>query len=310
MRAVKTWSTPVKAEERRLIPCSLCGGHTFRVALSCEGFSYVRCAACGLVQMNPQPLNGEIQRRYGADHAADYLAYELANEESFLKLQLLALSDAGFDKLENELKHNGASLPGRILDIGCATGSLLAELKARGWETTGVEISGPQAEYGRRKHGLDIRSVPLEENKFPADYFAAILASHLIEHLNDPAAMVREVHRILAPGGRFFVTTPNITSFQALLFGGRWRSAIFDHLYLFSKKTLTRLLKESGFTIEKTGTWGGLAAGTTPVPLKRFFDKAAKRFGFGDVMIVRARKNSECGIRNKEELSRSARRRN
>jgi len=300
MRTVKTWSTPVRAEEKNLIPCGICGGRRFKAALSCDGFSYVRCAACGLVQMNPQPLKKEIQRRYGADHGEDYLAYELANEEGFLKLQLLALADAGFDKLEAELTQNETSAAGRILDIGCATGSLLAKLKERGWETVGVEISAPQVEYGRRKHGLDIRNIPLEENKFPADSFAVVLASHLIEHLNDPAAMVREVHRILAPGGRFFVTTPNITSFQALLFGGRWRSAIFDHLYLFSIKTLTRLLKENGFTIEKTGTWGGLAAGTAPVPLKRFFDKAAKRFGFGDVMIVRAGKNSEFGKRNSE----------
>jgi 2-polyprenyl-3-methyl-5-hydroxy-6-metoxy-1,4-benzoquinol methylase len=153
-----------------------------------------------------------------------------------------------------------------------------------------VEISGPQAEYGREKRNLDVRKLPLEENHFPAALFSVVLASHLIEHLNDPAAMVAEVHRILTPGGRFFVTTPNIAGFQAKLFRGRWRSAIFDHLYLFSVKTLSRLLEEKGLTVEKISTWGGLAAGLAPAPVKRFFDKAAKRFGFGDVMIIRARR--------------------
>jgi 2-polyprenyl-3-methyl-5-hydroxy-6-metoxy-1,4-benzoquinol methylase len=154
-----------------------------------------------------------------------------------------------------------------------------------------VEISGPQAEYARQKRGLDVRNRPLEENHFAPGSFDVVLASHLIEHLNNPAALVREACRILTPGGCFFVTTPNIAGLQARLFGSRWRSAIFDHLCLFSNKTLSRLLREQGFEVDKLATWGGLAAGSAPAPVKRLFDKAAKRFSFGDVMIVRARRN-------------------
>jgi len=283
---IKTFSTPVITEEKKPVLCAVCGGALFKPSLSCEGFSYVRCKRCGLVQMNPQPLEEEIRLRYDTRTGEEYLSYELANEGSFLALALLALEDAGFDEIESEL----IAKPPRLLDIGCATGSLLAHLRERGWETTGVEISGPQAEYGRRERNLDVRSLPLEENNFPADAFNVVLASHLIEHLNAPAALVAEVRRILAPGGRFFVTTPNISGFQARLFRGRWRSAIFDHLYLFSVKTLSRLLEEKGFAIERIRTWGGLAAGLAPAPVKRVFDKAAKRFGFGDVMIIRAKK--------------------
>jgi SAM-dependent methyltransferase len=137
-----------------------------------------------------------------------------------------------------------------------------------------------------------VKSLPLEENHFPPDYFDLILASHLIEHLTDPAAFVREARRICAPGGYFFVTTPNIAGFQARLFRGRWRSAIFDHLYLFSVKTLSRLLREQGFTPERIVTWGGLAAGAAPPPVKALADRWAKRFGFGDVMLIRAVKNA------------------
>lgn len=293
--SVKTWSTPLAAEEKQPVPCNICGGGKFAPSLSCEGFSYARCAACGLVQMNPQPLKEEIKKRYNTGE--DYLAYELANEESFLNLQLLALEDAGFGEFERELtrdreRQNAREKP-RVLDIGCATGSLLAKLRERGWETAGVEISRPQAEYGKLRRGLDVRNLPLEENNFPSGCFNAVLASHLIEHLNDPAALAREARRILAPGGRFFVTTPNIAGFQARLFRGRWRSAIFDHLYLFSKKTLSRLLEQNGFVIEKIATWGGLAAGTAPAPIKRLFDRAARRFGFGDVMIARAMKKEK-----------------
>jgi 2-polyprenyl-3-methyl-5-hydroxy-6-metoxy-1,4-benzoquinol methylase len=284
---IKTWSTPFRDEKKRDVPCVLCGGLSFKFSLTCEGFYYVRCAACGLVQMNPQPLEEETLKRYGERSGEEYLSYELANEGSFLNLELLALKDAGFDEIEKKKSARGA----RLLDLGCAIGSLLALLRERGWETTGVEISGPEANYCRRERCLDVRSLPLKENNFCADHFDVVLASHLIEHLNDPAALIREVHRILKPGGRFFVTTPNISGFQARLFRGRWRSAIFDHLYLFSKKTLSKLLKENGFFIEKTVTWGGLAAGTAPAPLKTIFDKAAKLLGLGDVMIIRSRRD-------------------
>ena len=278
----KTWSTEVCPEEKKLVACNLCGSFSFKTSLVCEGFSYVSCTACGLVQMNPQPLITEINRRYCERSGEEYLSYQLANEDNFLKLGLLALEDAGFDGLKK----------GRLLDIGCATGCLLATLRDRGWETTGVEINGCQAEYARSKRRLDVREAPLEENHFPAAHFSVVLASHLIEHLNDPAALLEEVYRILVPGGYFFVTTPNINGFQARLFKGSWRSAIFDHLYLFSVKTLSKLLIEKGFVIEKISTWGGLAAGIAPPPIKSLFDKAAKLFSFGDVMIIRARREN------------------
>ncbi|MDR2247474.1 MAG: class I SAM-dependent methyltransferase [Treponema sp.] len=281
---IKTWSTPAAVQAERPVPCALCGGSRFKKHFSCGSFSYVRCTGCALVQINPQPVPAAVRDRYGAD----YLSYEQANEAAFLRLQELALQDAGF--FDNRQDHPADREPPAVLDIGCATGALLASLRAKGWQVTGVEISRPQAEYARRQRNLDVRTRPLEENRFPPDSFRAVLASHLIEHLNDPASLVREVYRILLPGGHFYVTTPNIAGFQARLLGKRWRSAIFDHLYLFSAKTLPALLRRHGFRIEKTVTWGGLAAGLAPPRIKAWADRAAKKLNAGDVMIVRAGK--------------------
>jgi 2-polyprenyl-3-methyl-5-hydroxy-6-metoxy-1,4-benzoquinol methylase len=285
---------PVSDGSSGIVPCACCGGLIFRPALECEGFSFVRCASCGLVQRNPQPVKEEIIARYSSTFGKDYLSYELENEAAFLKLQELALKDAKFDKLEKALFsaaacENPPRSPPCVLDIGCATGALLANLKDRGWRVTGVEIS-PCAEYARSERGLDVRSVPLEENKFPQGSFDAVLASHLIEHLNDPSSFLFETSRILKQGGRVFITTPNISGLQARLYGGLWRSAIFDHLYLFSVRTLSKMLKTAGFKIEKISTWGGLAAGLAPPRLKKAADYLAKRLGFGDVMIIRGRK--------------------
>jgi SAM-dependent methyltransferase len=256
--------------------------------------------------MNPQPLAQAVANRYQDAYGKDYLAYELANEDSFLELQKLALEDGGFGALEKELLPAGAAagkLPGPaagkppasaaaplVLDLGCATGALLCRLRERGWRVQGVEIS-PSAAYCRETRGLDVSSLPLEDNHFSGSSFDLVLASHLIEHLNDPSSFVREVYRILKTGGRFFVTTPNIAGFQARIFGSRWRSAIFDHLYLFSVKTLSRLLEQNGFRVERVRTWGGLAAGSAPPWLKKIADRSAKRLGFGDVMLIRCIKN-------------------
>jgi SAM-dependent methyltransferase len=293
MITVKTWSTPANAGEHTApVPCALCGGGDFTPHWNCAdedggAFSYVRCAKCGLVQINPQPEPEAIRARYGRLHGEDYLSYELANEAAFLRLQELALRDAGFFKLEQTILKPGCT--GSILDTGCATGALLALLAKRGWETRGVEISPGQTAYCRSR-GLEVSPLPLEENAFPAERFDAVLASHLIEHLNRPAAFAAEAYRILKRGGRFYVTTPNIAGFQARLFGPRWRSAIFDHLYLFSHTTLSALLCRAGFRVELRRFWGGLAAGIAPKPVKALVDRAAKRFGFGDVMILRALK--------------------
>jgi SAM-dependent methyltransferase len=237
--------------------------------------------------MNPQPEKSAVEDRYQRGHGEEYLSYELGNEAPFLRLQELALLDAGFPEIEADLR--GRTGRPRVLDLGCATGALLEKFRDRGWDCTGVEIS-PSAEYARRERSLDVRTLPLEACGFPAESFNLILASHLIEHLNDPAGFAAEVYRVLGRGGYFLVTTPNIVGFQARLFRGRWRSAIFDHLYLFSVSTLSRLLRQQGFEIQRVRTWGGLAAGAAPRPVKTLADRAAKRFGWGDVMLLRTRR--------------------
>jgi 2-polyprenyl-3-methyl-5-hydroxy-6-metoxy-1,4-benzoquinol methylase len=296
---------PASGAKSGAVPCNYCGGLIFKPALECEGFNFVRCKKCGLVQRNPQPVKEEIIARYSKIFGDDYLSYELENEAAFLKLQQLALRDAGFDKTEKAAFlrarsvaraesagncESAGSAPS-VLDAGCATGALLAFLRSRGWRVTGVEIS-PCAVYAQKERGLDVRDIPLEENNFQNESFDAVLASHLVEHLNDPRSFFTQARRILKKDGYMFITTPNISGLQARLFGGRWRSAIFDHLYLFSKRTLLKMLKNCGFKTEGVYTWGGLAAGVAPVFLKKPADFLAKRLGFGDVMIVRARKRN------------------
>ena len=285
--AVKTWSTPVVQEKKYAIPCALCGQRRFKQSLACEGFSYVSCLQCGLMQINPQPAASEVQERYKSFFGNDYLAYQLENENVFLELQKLALKDIGFFKLEKKIMQSGKRP--RVLDIGCSTGALLAFLQERQWQPEGIEIS-PSADYAQKRLGVTINRKNIENSDFPAETFDLVMASHLLEHLNDPNGFLHKVWDILRPGANMILITPNIQSFQAILYKNRWRSAIFDHLYLFSKKNLKIMLKKTGFNVIKISAWGGLPAGSAPAHLKRFADIAVKRLGWGDVMAVLAEK--------------------
>jgi 2-polyprenyl-3-methyl-5-hydroxy-6-metoxy-1,4-benzoquinol methylase len=231
------------------------------------------------VFQNPRPVFDDVRRRYGQD----YFTYELANERNFHGLMRLGLRDIRFP-------HRAAALPASrtFLDIGCATGMLIESMKQEGWQVRGVDVCRESAEYGREHRGVDIFPGTLEEAHFPDASFSAIHFSHLIEHVPDPRGFLAEVRRVLKPGGFVIITTPNVDGFQARLFKQAWRSAIADHLVLFSARTLSRLIHESGFDVQQTVTWGGLAIGTAPAFVKKPTDWLAKKCGFGDVVLFLA----------------------
>ncbi len=279
---MKTYSkAPSIHETQETAHCPLCGRNQFSERWREQGTRFVTCP-CGLVLQNPRPISRDLAARYDEE----YFQYEIANEENFFHLMLLGLKDASF------FQTIVPSLPSinRILDIGCATGRLLSHFKSLGWETGGVELCAESAAYGNEKYGVGILKGDLCDMSFPDGHFSVVHASHLIEHVDNPAAFTLEVARITANGGVFICITPAIDGFQARLFGCKWRSAIPDHVTLFSKKTLRRLLHNAGFTVETARTWGGLAAGTAPPWLKNLIDRWVKVLGWGDVMLMVARK--------------------
>ncbi len=277
----KTYSSIPGGERQETTPCPCCGAGSARPHLRCEGFAFVRCRACGVVYQNPRPVFDDLRRRYGND----YFAYELSNEQAFYKLMRLGLADVRFDE-----RTAGLARPRRFLDIGCATGMLIEAMTREGWETRGVDVCRESAEYGIAHRGVNIFVGTLEEARFPDSHFDVVHFSHLIEHVPDPLAFLAEVRRILKPGGYAVITTPNVDGFQARLFRSSWRSAIADHLVLFSRRTLAKAILDSGFEIQQSVTWGGLALGTAPGVIKKPVDVMAKRFGFGDVVLFLAAK--------------------
>ncbi len=275
----KSYSSAPAGERHEAAACALCGSTGALPYLASAGCTFVRCRSCSLVYQDPRPVFEDLRRRYGAD----YFSYELENEASFFELMKLGLRDINFDVLTGRVVR-----PRAFLDVGCATGMLLAWMREKGWTVQGVDLCRESARHGTASRGVPIFTGTLEEAGFTAGSFSVAHFSHLIEHVPDPRGFMAEVRRILAPGGFVVVTTPNIDGFQARLFREGWRSAIPDHLTLFSRRTLGRLLEESGFAVRRIVTWGGLARGTAPRIIKIPVDAIAKKWGFGDVMLFLA----------------------
>lgn len=257
------------------VSCNLCGSRDGRVFFSINGYTYRKCHNCDLVYQSPRPLFDELKNHYGED----YFDYEYSNQENFFNLMKLGLRDIGFDALFLDPARK------RFLDIGCATGLLLRFLREKGWETTGVEICEPSARYGIEHFGLSIFIGTLHQANFPDHYFDVVHLSHLIEHVPDPLGLLVEIRRVLKPDGHMILTTPNIRGFQAIVSGTSWRSAIPEHIYLFSKKTMRRLLEVVRFRVIKQISWGGIPQGKRPNFIKRPADKIAKFLNIGDVML-------------------------
>jgi 2-polyprenyl-3-methyl-5-hydroxy-6-metoxy-1,4-benzoquinol methylase len=206
----KTNSSVPGKERQETIPCPLCGNEGSRTYLPCDGFVFVRCAACSIVYQNPRPVFDDLRKRYGEE----YFTYEITNEEAFYRLMRLGMADVRFQE-----RTAGLAAPRRFLDIGCATGMLIESMGKEGWETQGVDVCRESAEYGMAHRGVSIFVGTLEEARFPDNRFQVVHFSHLIEHVPDPRGFLAEVKRILAPGGLAVITTPNVDGFQARLFG-------------------------------------------------------------------------------------------
>lgn len=133
----------------------------------------------------------------------------------------------------------------RILDFGCGSGDFLAKMTECGWATFGVETD-PAAANLCRKRGLDVRSSLAQ---FPDNRVDVITMDHVLEHVHSPLQILKECLRVLRPGGRVWVATPNIDSLGHKRFGQGWIGLEPPrHLVIFSPEALPRLLVKAGFS--------------------------------------------------------------
>jgi 2-polyprenyl-3-methyl-5-hydroxy-6-metoxy-1,4-benzoquinol methylase len=136
------------------------------------------------------------------------------------------------------------------LDVGSGFGFFLAEMKDRGWEAVGVEISKKGIGYARNILGLTIHPGPMEDAGFPDNHFDVVTGFYVIEHLPHPMAFLKECYRILKPGGLLLLRYPHTTPIKNLLQFFGMRNHLYDlpaHLSDFSPKIIQQCLEKMGF---------------------------------------------------------------
>jgi SAM-dependent methyltransferase len=145
--------------------------------------------------------------------------------------------------LERTIERLGMPPRARILDAGCGSGRNMVELARRG-EVTGVEISPASVELARARHVGEVVEGSVMEMPFADASFDLAVCLDVIEHLPDDRGALRELRRVLAPGGALLVTVP---AYQWLWSG---HDKINHHCRRYSRATLVRAARAAGWECE------------------------------------------------------------
>jgi glycosyltransferase involved in cell wall biosynthesis/SAM-dependent methyltransferase len=146
-----------------------------------------------------------------------------------------------------------------LLHVGCYDGKLLDELKgSTDFQTFGVE-SNPTAAQGARAKGHRVWTACAEDASFVVPdgmLFNVIFLGQIIEHAQDPSALLRRLSGLLAPGGCLVVSTPNLDSKQIELFGPTWAHwQLPYHRTLFSGRSLAKLAQLANLQVVRQATY-------------------------------------------------------
>jgi len=239
--------------------CILCGARSFRFVFAPPGVcarALERCTACSLLQMKPMPTDAEL-----ADY---YQRYDVMGERE--PYYAASWGPEALDTPEGRdvrarfawvRTHLGD--PRRVLDVGSGPGLFLRLVRAAGGAPVGVELNARAAERSAREFDVPVLAGTLhDESTLFRDAFGAITLWDLLEHVNDPAALVGRAHALLAPRGWLFIETPDESSLLDRTIGALARVGVtfpanafygMHHLALFRPATIRRLLAEGGFEV-------------------------------------------------------------
>lgn len=230
-----------------------------------ERYDYFCCTDCKSVFLHPMPSPEEINTFY----PADYCVFEQnpkARKISQVK-QAVYWYKHGYTHLEPSglFKFLAAILSpfynldkpdyvenGKLLDVGCGSGRYLATMRSLDWDVQGVELS----EDGLKvclASGLPVHHGDLKSASFSDDSFDVITVRHVIEHIREPHPFMAELARILKPGGKLIIVTPNSDALGRDYLGANWyANDVPRHLILFSRDNLDQLASKYGLHSYKT----------------------------------------------------------
>ena len=226
-------------EKWQQIPCPICGSGTFTHLFTKDHEPFVKCNDCDLVLINPRPVFQQVLMTY--DHAySEYYA-----NKAIKKLRRFRRWVYRAKKLVSK---------GRWLDVGCSIGLVVKVANEAGFEGYGVDLEEWGVAYARNHLKLpNIQQGFLEDQNYPDSFFSVISLYDVIEHVPDLNLLVKELKRILATDGIINIITPDIGHWRVPRNLASWNDIKpSEHLYYFSKHTLSLLLEKHGLRILKT----------------------------------------------------------
>ena len=295
--------------------CPVCGGTGPRVHddvadhwFGCAGsWGVRRCDGCQSLWLDPRPRPEDLPLAYRR-----YYTHGAARPAPSVGKRIVGLLPSHRDD------EPGARCwlppgPGTALDVGCGDGRTIQALRTAGWTVRGLDID-PESIRACREIGLDAEVGSIDELD-PGERFDAVVAVHVIEHVEDPAHFASALLDHVRPGGRLRLVTPNAQGWRAGRDGPLWRGLEAPrHLQVFSPGALTKLLRDAGAVevqavTSPRGTNGLVRASRAAgrdrhgTPIDRVVDGvagelaqlwswarlAAGRAGSGDELVVTAR---------------------
>ena len=237
--------------------CYLCGGarlllrfparrgipRASSLVYACTSFGHrvhgpiFRCGDCGLIFLWPLPDPRAIADEYRNVEDPLYCAERENRVLTFRQV----------------LRRLGPSAGRTLLDVGAYCGYFLEVAREAGFEVEGLELSRWAAAEARSL-GLRVAETTLEEHH-PDRGYDLITLWDVVEHFADPRAELRQVARLLRPGGSLYLSTIDTGSAMARLLGAHWPWLMEMHLFYFDRRTLLRLLAECGLEVSSVSTY-------------------------------------------------------
>ena len=298
--------------QQETVECNLCGSAEHSQRRVVRGYTVVRCDQCGLTFLNPRPVASELSTIYNTascyDGSSDYQGAQVGYTN------YLGLVDHLRFVVSELLRPLRDATPGVSLDVGCSMGIVMDQLRRRGWTPYGVDVSAYATDYARREMGLNVFTGTLDQVELPPESVDMATMLLTIEHLPDPKSVLRSVRQLLKPGGVLVIATHDVEGLWPRVAGARWRHYNApEHIYFFSRRTLTRMLSEAGFetfrvaetptlasVTESNDTGTGLYASVrflhktrllfAAAPLLRAMHGLARRLDWSDGITTYARK--------------------
>lgn len=211
-------------------------------------FTVVKCRTCALMRTTPRPTPETIGFYYPDDYGP-YLGTQVrqAKPASRISKLLKPLVKRVFNFNTQRLP---SLAPGRMLEVGCASGAFLHQMASQGWQVQGIEFSGKAAQAAAQL-GYRVHAGQLETAPPPDEPFDLIVGWMVLEHLHDPIGGLQKLREWAKPGAWLVLSVPNSASLEFRLFKEKlYALHLPNHLYHFTPETLGRVLQAGGWTLE------------------------------------------------------------